>query len=190
MVAESPAYALSAELDAGLRRIREAPRDEGVLELIVRRPGPGQREVLDTCRLDVVEGLVGDCWSARASGQSADGLLHLSRQLTVMNSRVMALLARDRSRWALSGDQLFVDFDLSAANLPPGTRVAIGSAVIAVTDALHSSCKAFALRYGVAATAFVHSAVGRALRLRGVNARVIRSGDVRVGDSVKKLCLT
>jgi hypothetical protein len=190
VIAESPTHALSAELEEGLRHIREAPRAEGVLALIVRRPGPGRREVLDTCRLDVVDGLVGDCWSTGPSGQSADGWLHLSRQLTVMSSRVMALLARDQSRWALSGDQLFVDLDLSVANLPSGTRVAIGSAVIAVTEPLHSSCKAFASRYGVAATAFVHSPVGGALRLRGVNARVIRSGDVRVGDPVKKLSST
>jgi hypothetical protein len=180
-------YATAIELEEGLDLIRQSPRDEGALELIVRRLGPGQRETLDIGRLDVVEGLVGDCWSTRASAHALNGMPHPDRQLNVMNSRVMALLARDRSRWALSGDQLFVDLDLSRANLAPGARVAVGTAVIAVTEQIHSSCRAFALRYGVAATVFVNSPVGRALRLRGVNARVIRAGDVRVGDPVRKL---
>jgi hypothetical protein len=155
--------------------------------MIIRRPQPGQREVLDIGRLDVVEGLVGDCWSRRRSAHRPDGSANPDMQLSVMNSRVISLLAGERSRWSLSGDQLFVDLDLSVANLPAGTRLAVGGAVIAVTDPIHISCKAFVTRYGMAAAAFVHSPEGTALRLRGINAKVVSSGDVRVGDPVKKL---
>ena len=122
------------ELHAGLDGIRQSPKDEGVLELIVRRPRIGEREVLDEGQLDVVEGLVGDTWSTRSSRRSKDGLAHPDMQLNIMNARVIALVAQDRERWHLAGDQLFMDLDLSAENLPPGTRLAVGSAVIEVTD--------------------------------------------------------
>ena len=121
------------ELEAGLDEIRRSPKDDGVLDLIVRRPDLGEREVLQEAELDPDEGLVGDNWRHRSSNRSADGRAHPDMQLNVMNSRVIALVAQARERWPLAGDQLFIDLDLTADNLPPGTRVAIGSAVIEVT---------------------------------------------------------
>jgi len=159
--------------ESGLERIRSSPRDCGVVELIVRRPRPGEREILTAARLDVVEGLMGDYWiSSAAAGQPS----HADMQLSVMNSRVMALLAHERSLWGRSGDQLFVDLDLSGANLPPGTQLAVGDAVIVVSSQSHATCKAFASRFGALAAQFVHSRAGRSLRLRGINAGVVRSG--------------
>src|SRR6516225_1066045 len=114
------------ELHAGLGHIRKSPRDDGVLELIVRRPTVGEREVLDQGQLDLVEGLLGDCWRTRGSPTTADGSAHPDRQVNLMNARVIALVAQERERWPLAGDQLYVDLDLSAENLPPGTRLAIG----------------------------------------------------------------
>ena len=179
-------HANAEELEAGLDGIRRSPRSEGTLNLIVRRPKIGEREVLGEAELNVATGLVGDSWQDRGSSRTADGSPHPGMQLNLMNSRVIALLARDRERWPLAGDQLFVDLDLSADNLPPGTQLAIGTAVIEVTDQPHTGCQKFVARFGVDATAFVNSPRGRRLRLRGINARVTQSGIIRTGDIVRK----
>ena len=174
------------ELQAGLNEIRESPADQGVLRLIVRRPATGEREVLDEGQLDVQEGLVGDNWRYRGNPRTADGQAHPEMQINIMNARVAALVSQDADRWALAGDQLFVDLDLSVANLPPGTRLAIGSAVLEATRELHTGCKKFVARFGLDAMKFVNSPVGRELQLRGINAKVIKSGVIRVGDIVSK----
>jgi hypothetical protein len=176
-----------AELEAGLDEIRHSPKDEGVLEMIVRRPRTDEREVLEEGELDLIEGLVGDNWRTRGSAGTADGSAHPDMQLNVMNSRVIALLAQKKERWPLAGDQLFIDLDLSVENLPPGTRLAIGSAVIEVTAQPHTGCKKFVARFGPDATKFVNSPARKHLHLRGINAKVIQPGVVRVGDIVKKI---
>ena len=138
-------------------------------------------------RVDPVAGLVGDSWQQRGSRRTADGSPHPDMQLNVMNARVASLVAQHRSRWALAGDQLFVDLDLSEANLPAGTRLAIGSAVIEVTAEPHTGCGKFAERFGTDATAFVNAAEHRDLHLRGLNARVVQGGSIRAGDRVRKI---
>ena len=157
-----------------------------MLDLIARRPEIGKREAVKEAALDVVEGVVGDTWKTRGSSKTSDGSAHPEMQVNIMNSRVIALLAQDRERWQLAGDQLFVDMDLTDANLPPGTRLEIGSAVIEVTAVPHTGCGKFVSRFGADAVKFVNSALGKQLRLRGINARVIQSGVIRVGDTVRK----
>jgi hypothetical protein len=178
------------ELDRGLDEIRAAPKDEGVLRLIVRRPEIGRREVLERGSLDVTHGLVGDNWRTRGSSRTPDGTAHPDMQLNIMSARVIALVAQDPGRWQLAGDQLFVDLDLSEENLPPGTRLAIGSAVVEVTAQPHTGCAKFVARFGVDAMKFVNSPVGRMLHLRGINAKVVEAGTISVGDVVKKLATT
>jgi hypothetical protein len=177
----------TAELQAGLGAIRSAPKCEGVLELIVRRPKVEEREVLHEGRLDVAEGLVGDTWRMRKSGRTADGSAHPDMQLNIMNARVAKLVAGEKSRWPLAGDQLYIDMDVSAANLPPGTRLALGTAVIEVTDQPHTGCGKFVARFGADAMKFVNSPLGRELCLRGINAKVVQPGTIRLGDVAKKL---
>ena len=176
-----------AELEAGLAEIRRSPKDGGILELIVRRPKVGEREVLTEAELDVTTGLVGDTWSTRGSRRSKDGLAHPEMQLNVMNARTIALVAQERERWHLAGDQLFMDLDLSGENLPPGTRLALGTAVIEVTAEPHTGCEKFVSRFGVDAMKFVNSPLGRELNLRGINAKVVKPGVIRVRDVAKKL---
>jgi len=174
------------ELEAGLDIIRQAPADAGVLELIVRRPAVGAREILEVGELDLEQGLIGDTWGVRGSSRTADGSSHPDMQLNIMSARAAALVAQDRDRWALAGDQLFIDLDLTHRNLPPGTRLALGSAVIEITAQPHTGCEKFMARYGLDATKFVNSPVGRELRLRGVNARVVRPGTIHRGERARK----
>jgi hypothetical protein len=175
---------VAISLDDCLETVRRSPSDAGSVELIVRRPSVGEREVLGVAELDLEQGLVGDRWqaSAAADGEAPD----TSTQLTLMNARVIALLEPDPERWPLAGDQLYVDLDLSPENLPAGTRLALGSAVIEVTDAPHTGCAKFTSRFGSGATRLVNSREGRALRLRGMNARIVEPGQVRAGDSIVK----
>ena len=177
----------TSELEVGLDEIIQSPKDRGVLEMIVRRPKVGEREILDEGQLDLVDGLVGDTWKMRHSQRTADGTPHPDMQLNLINARLVALVSQDRSRWHLAGDQLYVDLDLSAANLPPGTRLSIGSAVIEVTAEPHLGCAKFVERFGLEAMKFVNDQARRSLNLRGINARVVESGVVRVGDAVGKL---
>ena len=174
-------------LEAGLDDIRQSPRSVGALKWIARRPEVEAREVLREATLDPAHGLMGDNWKARGSRHSPDGSAIPELQLTLMNARVIALVAQDPSRWALAGDQLFVDFDLSEDNVPPGTRLTIGAAVIEVSALPHLGCKKFAARFGADAMKFVNSPEGKRLHLRGVNAKVVQAGVVRVGDEVRKL---
>jgi hypothetical protein len=175
------------QLQAGLEHIGRSPTDEGLLALIVRRPGIGEREILEAGELDLADGLRGDTWMIRNSSRTPDKSPHPGMQLNVMNARAIALIAQQQDRWALAGDQLYVDLDLSPANLPPGSRLTIGSAVIEVTAEPHTGCGKFASRFGVDATKFVNSLVGRQLNLRGINARVVHPGTIRVGDVVRRI---
>lgn len=169
------------ELEGGLDQIRQSPKDGGVLELIVRRPHVNERQVLQEAALDVTEGLVGDSWKSRGRSPNPD------MQLNIMNARVLALVAQDKDRWQLAGDQLILDLDLSTHNLPPGTRLALGSAVIEVTAKPHTGCGKFVERYGLDARNFVNAPEWKDLHLRGINAKVVQSGAIRIGDIAKKL---
>lgn len=182
-----PKHLTITELEAGLDEIRRSPKDEGLLEMIVRRPQPGEREVLAEGELHPADGLVGDNWRVRGSSRTEDGSAHPEMQLNVMNSRVIALLAQGKDYWPLAGDQLYLDMDLSEENLPAGTRLSLGTAVIEVTAQPHTGCKKFVARFGPEAMRFVNTGVGRELRLRGINAKVVRGGVIRVGQVTKKL---
>ncbi|HSK15627.1 MAG TPA: MOSC domain-containing protein [Gaiellaceae bacterium] len=176
MIAE---HATREELFAGLGEVRASPADAGTVELIVRRPAENEREVLAEALLDLDEGLVGDRWAL--GSRAADA------QLTLMNARLAQLVAGSRDRWPLAGDQLYVDLDLGVDNLPAGTRLAVGGAVVEVTGLPHTGCAKFRARFGVEALKLVNKGEGRTLRLRGVNARVVEPGTVRAGDAVVKL---
>jgi hypothetical protein len=180
-------YVSASQLEAGMEHIRQAPQDHGTLKMIVRRPRADEREVIDQGELSLSEGLVGDSWKSRGSKHTPDGSAAVYAQITIMNARCTALLAQSEERWALAGDQLYVDFDLSDDNIPPGSRLVIGSTILEVSAEPHSGCTKFSDRFGVQAMKFVNSPEGKRLHLRGINARVVRAGTIRVGDAVSKL---
>lgn len=173
-------------LEAGLDWIKQAPQESGILEMIVRRPAIREREILQEAKLNTVVGLVGDNWHTRESSRTEDGSAHPDMQITIMNSRVLDLVSGSRERWHLAGDQLIVDLDLSSANLPPGTMLNLGAARLMITDQPHTGCKKFVARFGTDAMRFISSPTGKTLNLRGLNARVIHGGKIRVGDTPRK----
>jgi hypothetical protein len=168
------------DLHAELPHLAASPRDVGTVELIVRRPVVDEREVITSAHITAGHGLNGDRWGARERRTN-------HTEITLMNARCVDLLAGgDVDRWPLAGDQLYVDFDLSIEHLPPGTLLRIGSVLLEVSDRPHTGCTKFSARFGDDALAFVNSEEGLALRLRGMNTRVIEGGTVTTGDSVVK----
>ena len=172
------------DLAAGVDHVRRSPRDAGIVEMIVVRPRTGEREVLETAVIDTEVGVVGDTWPERGSTRTPDGGPNPDAQVTVMNSRAVDLVAVHRERWPLAGDQLYVDLDLGLDNLPTGTLLRLGSSVLEVTASPHTGCALFSERFGVSALKLTATPDGRALRLRGINTRVVQSGTVSVGDDV------
>jgi hypothetical protein len=166
-------------LEAGLGHVLGSPPDEGVVEMVVRRPVEDEREVVDEAEIAPGIGVAGDRWHDQAARSP-------EAEVTLMNARCVDLLAGDRARWPLAGDQLYVDLDLSEANLPPGTRLRVGSALLEVSEKPHRGCAKFSARFGDEALRFVNSPEGRAARLRGLNARVVEAGVVCTGDAVAK----
>lgn len=180
-------YHLSmTELEAGMEHIRQSPTEVGVLRMIVRRPDVDEREIVEAAELTLEEGLAGDSWKARGSRHNPDGSARLEAQVTIANARAIELLTQTKDRWSLAGDQLYVDFDLSDNNIPPGTQLAIGSAIVEVSALPHTGCNKFSARFGVEALKFVNSPEGKKLHLRGINTRVVRGGSIRVGDAIRK----
>ncbi len=175
----------TAEIEPKIADVLESPKDNGSLEMIVRRPAVNSREVVESGFLSVENGLVGDNWLSRGSSRTDNGLGHPEMQLNLMNWRFANLIAGSRHRVQLAGDQLFVDFDLSPENIPPGTRLTIGDAEVEITAIPHLGCKKFVERFGSDAMKFANSDFGRSHNLRGVNAKVVTSGDVAVGNSIR-----
>ena len=175
------------ELEAALDHLRQAPKDDGVLQLIVCRPEENQRQEMNEAELDPLKGLIGDNWILRGSRRTPDGSAHPDMQINIMNARVTALVAQEKERWALAGDQLYIDMDLSKENLPAGSRIQVGSAVLEVSPQPHTGCHKFVARFGLDAMKFVNSEIGKELCLRGINAKVVQAGSVKIGQTAKKL---
>ena len=192
VTARTPAlpYRSTAELETGLDHVRSAPAEAGTVRLVVRRPDLGAREILQVGELTEADGLVGDTWLQRATSRAVADGRHLDAQVNVMSARMVGLLADSAEEQAYAGDQLYLDLDISRANLPAGSRLAFGEpgaggAVIEVSAKPHNGCAKFTARFGEDAMHFVNNETGRQLRLRGFNARVVESGPVRPGDAVR-----
>jgi MOSC domain-containing protein YiiM len=175
----------TVQIEAGIAEVLDSPKNEGTLRMIVRRPKVNAREVIEAGTLDAEQGLIGDNWLKKGSRWRRGG--DPKRQITVMNWRFAKLVAGDEERVPLAGDQLYVDLDLSQENLPLGTRITVGKAVIEVTKPPHLGCKKFVERFGMDAMMFANSDFGKTHNLRGINARVINGGEVRAGDRVSKI---
>jgi MOSC domain-containing protein YiiM len=167
-------------LEEGLDAVRAASADGGTVEMIVRGPAVDAREAVTSARIERGSGLKGDTRAARPHPKAYS-------EITLMSARAAALLSDgDRDRWPLAGDQLYVDLDLSHANLPVGSRLRVGTALLEVSEKPQTGCTEFSARFGDEALAFVNFDEGKALRLRGMNCSVVEAGVVRTGDRVAK----
>jgi MOSC domain-containing protein YiiM len=176
-------FATTGQLDARIDHVAGAPSNVGRVELVVARPAIGERLVLDSAALRPGTGLVGDNYLERGSSKPGGGPADPLAELNLMSARALeAVAGDDRTNWPPAGDQLIVDFDLSEANCPAGTRLSVGSAVIEVTTKPHNGCAKFAERYGIDAARWINSR--KDLRLRGICAVVIEAGTVAPGDSI------
>ena len=181
------AYQTAEQLEAGMGRVLDAPKDQGPVWLVVRRPGRGEREILSEGQLDTEQGLIGDDWVKRPGMHRETPSPHA--QVTVMNARAAELVSGDPepATWAQSGDQLYIDLDISEANMPAGTRIEIGQAVLEVQAEPHTGCVQFRSWWGPDALRHFSTTEGLSLRMRGANTRVVRSGRVRPGDTARKV---
>ena len=165
------AHRARATLDAELAQATTAART-GRVELLVVRTAMNQRACPEQAAVSREAGLVGDRWSPNG---------HADAQVSLVDTRVATALAA-RDDWELFGDNLFVDLDLSATAVPPGARVTIGDVVLEITAYPHTGCRKFLARLGADALRWVNQREVKDQRRRGVFARVIEPGTIRVGD--------
>jgi len=169
-----------------LRDIAPSPQQQGTVDLIVCRPKINERRVLEHAELSIEQGLIGDNW-VKAECNTGHYQNYANAQISLMNSQVMMAIQRDPSQWPLAGDNFFVDLDLNRNNVPAGTQLSIGTAIIEITDEPHLPCKKFRQRFGENAFSLLNSEEGRDAILRGVYARVVAAGQVSSGAMIRKL---
>ena len=181
------AFVNESEIEAGLPHVLASPKDDGKVEAIFLRPKEGERASPESVYLSPEDGVQGDRWASTSGRRLPDGKPYPSTQVSLMNARVLDLLAGTREKWPLAGDNLIVDLDLSGENVPAGQRLAIDDVLLEVTDVPHTGCRKFIERYGQVASAFVNAADCADLHLRGVFARVLKAGNVKVGSAIRKI---
>ena len=168
-----------ADLERELGSLPSPPTDSGRLRVIVRRLPDGSRERPERVRLTPEKGVPGDGWDRRPPRDP-------EAQLAVMRSDIAELIANGQSL-ELFGDNLFVDLDVSAENLPDGTRLRVGEAVVEVTPFPHNGCAKFSARFGLDALRFVQAPATRSQNRRGIYWKVLEAGDAGIGDSIELL---
>lgn len=176
-----------AELEASIDYIKNAPKDAGSVALIVVRPEQGQRRTPNSVHISNRHGVAGDRWSKGSWVETEDGEPHPSVQVNLMGVRAAEAIAGDIENWPGAGNNFYVDIDMSPENLPPGTRLSLGSAEIEISEQNNKGCQKFIDRYGRDACTFVNFGEGWANRARGLYARVVKDGDVALGDVLRKL---
>ncbi|MEF3048329.1 MOSC domain-containing protein [Pseudotabrizicola sp. L79] len=176
-----------AELMAALPQVLAAPKTDARIDGLCFRPAFNQRQFPDSLTLTRDQGVPGERWLTAPWMKLPDGSPDPRIQVSILPLRVMDLVWRDREGQPHPGDTIVADLDMSEANLPAGTLLQAGTAVVRVSDAFNDACVKWKVRYGKDAKDWVKAPGHPPLRLRGVLCSVEQDGIVRLGDRLRKL---
>ena len=171
------------ELEDGWKARSSPPRDAGSVRLLCVRRASGVHETPASVMITAAGGLAGDRWANRGAGKDPDG----ASAVTLKSAAVAELVTAGEQPLHMAGDNILVDLDISVEALPPGSRLAVGDAILRVSEQPHNGCSTYRDRFGIDALKWVSTPEGRARRLRGMNCSVVRDGIVRVGDPIEVL---
>lgn len=178
-------HVTSDELTAALPGVLSAPKTGSAVELLCLRPDFGQRHFVDEVTVTRASGIPGERWGTAPWLKLPDGSGHPGIQVSILPRRVLDLVWRDRANVVHPGDTFICDLDMTEANLPVGTLLAVGTAVLRVSDVWNDACAKWKVRHGEAAFDWVRT--HPTLRLRGVLCSVDQDGVIRNGDAVEVL---
>ena len=176
-----------AECEQALDHINRAPLDEAEIDCLCARPDFGTRAFPDKLILTVDHGILGERWTHSPWLTLPNGDPDPRIQVSILSKRVMDLCWRDRERVIHPGDPFVVDMNLGEANMPVGTRLAIGTAIVEVSDKFNTACVKWRDRYGQDSLHWMNLARNRPYRLRGILCRIVQDGEVKLGDRLAKL---
>ncbi len=175
------------QLELSLETIAASPSKQGTVELIISRPETGKRVVHTIGNFSKTGGLEGDNWANDCWKTLPDGKSDPIVQIAITNTRLLAAICPDKSRWPLAGDQIYTELNLSKTNLPVGTRLSAGTVILEITQEPHLGCSQYAEHFGKDSLKFTLTPRGRELNLRGIYAKVIKSGSINTGDRISKI---
>lgn len=178
---------MSTSLEDRYQALPDFPKTKGTVQQLGFRPEPGVHVAADLIELSPAGGVHGDRWARGSWVQLPDGSPDPRVQVAVTNSHILSMIAGSLKAARECGDNLFVDLDLSEANLPVGARIQVGEAVLEVSDIINDACGKFIQRFGQEAFDWIRDPANAPLRLRGLFCKVIQAGEIRIGDTVKKL---
>jgi len=184
---EKHAFPSLESLEARKPWVLDAPKDNAPVLSLCIRPAEGERRFVERIRFDPQAGVVGDRWRWKAWMHLPDGRPDPRIQVCMLGTRVLQLVRREGSSMIHPGDTVIADMDFSEANLPAGQRLQLGSAVLEVSDVFNTGCAKWQERYGPAALRWINRPGNRALRLRGILARVVAPGEATLNDTLRKL---
>ncbi|WP_062763020.1 hypothetical protein [Falsirhodobacter sp. alg1] len=173
-------------LNAALPHVLAAPKDNTPVTMLCFRPATGERDFRDHLRLTRAEGIPGERWLTRPWMRLPDGSPHPAIQVSILPKRVLDLVWTDHSV-PHPGDPIIADLDTSLANLPTGSLIRVGTAVLRVSGEFNDACVKWKVRYGKDAKDWITAPGHPELRLRGILCSVEEDGDVHLGDLIVKL---
>ncbi|MCV6597893.1 MAG: hypothetical protein OIF40_12535, partial [Mangrovicoccus sp.] len=143
----------------------------------------------DTLSLCPDRGVIGDRWAEHAWLRLPDGRPDPRIQVCILPTQVWDTVC-NRPNMPHPGDTIIADLDMSEANLPSGSLLQAGSAVLRVSDVFNDACVKWRARYGDASYRWINRADHCPLRLRGLLCSIERPGQIQRSDFLSPLDTT